>query len=227
MTTGARSDLRILAEVIRDRLDDKAFVVKPAFKPHAKSFIAVQTKFASASALLDAAEQAKRDALDAELDVYAGVVSSAGLGTRVRPCKAFTKLRVSDVKALAYAKEVDTVREIVAAVARTSPPANVTKAGTACLAKAAAVEKGLKAYSKPATAYQKALEQRDALLPELQKAIKTLKTHAASAYADDPATVKALFAPPEAVQAPKLRRAPRKPKAGAAPKPVTNGAVTG
>ncbi|APR76415.1 Hypothetical protein A7982_01762 [Minicystis rosea] len=223
--------------MIRDRLEDKAFPMKTAFKPHAKAFLAVEAKYAAAASAVDAAEETKRDALaaigeaddalDAELDAYADVLSNAGLGPRLSPFKPFAKLTVSEVKALAYAKEAEAVRALVAAVAKKSPPANVTKAGAACLAKASAVEKALKAYGKPATAYQKALEQRAALLPDLQKAIKALRIHATSAYADDPATASTLFASPEAVQAPKQRRAPRKAKGEGTQKPVTNGAAPG
>lgn len=227
MAKTARSDLRTLAEAIRDRLEDKAFPMKAAFKPHAKTFIAVATHFEAAAATVDEAEQGKSDALDAigesdealdaSLDTYADELSREKLGPRLNPFKPFSKHPPSAMKNLAYANEVEAVRELVAEVAKKKPPAPVTKAGAACLARAAAVDKALKAYGKPATAYQKALKERDARLPELQKAIKTLKVHAASAYADDAATLATLFAPPEAVQAPSPRRAPRKKAANGAP----------
>ncbi len=57
---------------------------------------------------------------------------------------------------------------------------------------------------------------RDALLPELQKGLKTLRVHAAAAYVDDPGAQKALFGKAAAVQAPKRRRA-KKGAAEAAP----------
>jgi hypothetical protein len=62
----------------------------------------------------------------------------------------------------------------------------------------------------------------------MQKAIKTLRTHAASAFVDDPASLEALFAPPEAVQAPKKQRA-KKPAAAKMPAeaPKANGAAEG
>jgi hypothetical protein len=220
MAKSARSDLRKQAEAIRNRLEDKAFPMKAAFKPHAKAFIAVQTQFEATSAVVDEAEQAKSDALDtigeaddaldASLDIYADEISREKLGPRQNPFKPFSKHPPSAMKILAYANEVEAVRDLVAEVAKKKPPASVVKAGATCLARGAAVDKALKAYGKPATAYQKALKERDARLPELQKALKTLKVHAASAYADDEATLETLFAPPEAVQAPKQRRAPRK-----------------
>jgi hypothetical protein len=225
MAKTVRSDLRILAATVRARLEDKDFPMTAGFKPHAKAFIAEQTTFDAAAAAVDAAEEAKHDALalvgsaddelDTSVDGYADALSQHALGPRLNPFKPFSKYPPSKVKDLAYAIEVEVVRAIVAAVDKQKPPAAVIKAGKACLAHAAAVEKALAAYGKPATAYQKALAQRDARMPEMQKALKTLKKHAASAYADDEATVTSLFAPPEAVQAPKKRR-PKSAKKAAA-----------
>lgn len=233
MAKSARSDLRRLAAAIRGRLDDDDFPMMPAFRAPAKAFSTTQTKFEAASAAVDEAESAKSDALaavgeaddslDASLDDYADDLSAAKLGPRQNPFKPFSKHSPSAMKDLPYAVEPKEVRALVAAVAKKNPPAAVKKAGTACLAKCTAVEKALAAYAKPASAYHKAVVARDALLPEMQKAIKTLKTHAASAYAEDEATLKALFAPPAAVLAPKLRR-PRKakPTNGAPAKPPSD-----
>ena len=127
------------------------------------------------------------------------------------------------MKVLAYANEVKAVRELVTAVEKKKPGAAVLKAGKLCLTRAAAVEKALAEYGKPATAYTVALAARDALAPDLQKALKALKTHAASAYAGDPATLKALFAPAEAVQAPKAKRKATRTAKKNAGEAVTNG----
>jgi len=235
MAKTARSDLRTQAATVRARLGDKAFPMKATFKPHVKTFIATQTKFEASAAAIDAAEQAKRDALaavgeadddlDGSVDAYADELSHDGLGPRLNPFKPFSKRSPSEVKEMAYATEVEVVRAVVAAVDKKKPPAAVKKAGKACLAKAAAVEKALAGYGKTATAYQRALVDREARMPEMQKALKTLKAHAASAYADDEATVKTLFAPPEAMQAPKKRRPRAKStEKAAAEKAATNGA---
>jgi hypothetical protein len=228
MAKSSRSDLRSQAAAIHDRLQDKDFPMNAAFKPRAQAFVVVATAFEASAAAVDAAEQEKSDALDAigaaddgldaSLDAYADALSAAGLGPRLNPFKPFSKHSPSALKALAYAKEAEAARALVAAVAKKSPPAAVKKAGAGILARCTEVEKALKAYGKPSTAYQKALAVRDARLLEVQKAIKALKTHAASAYADDEATVKALFAPADAVQAPKQRRAKK------AAKTVENGA---
>jgi len=65
------------------------------------------------------------------------------------------------------------------------------------------------------------LAKRDLVLPERQK---RLRKHAESTYADGEATVTALFAAPEAVQAPRKRRAKREKKQ-AEDKQVANGAA--
>jgi hypothetical protein len=65
--------------------------------------------------------------------------------------------------------------------------------------------------TKPQAAFAKALAERDALLPEWSKALRTLRKHAAAAWDEDDGTYKALFAPLGAVQAPKKRRAKTKP----------------
>ncbi|MFT3768824.1 MAG: hypothetical protein QM820_25550 [Minicystis sp.] len=218
--------------------------MQKTFKTHAKVFIAIQTQFEAAAVAAEKAERARDDALavvgqadealDGSIDTYADDLSAAKLGPRQNPFKPFSKHPPSAMKALPYATEPKAVRALVAEVSKKKPPANVVKSGAACLARCTAVEKALKDLGKPASAYQKALAARDALLPGLQKAIKTLKTHAASAYADDEATVKALFAPPDAVQAPKVRRLKTTKQAKPAPapakpaptKPAGNGATT-
>jgi hypothetical protein len=215
--------LRKQAEAVRDRLEDKAFSTPTGFKPHVKTFIAIQTKFEAAAIAAEQAESARDDALalvgdedtalDTSLDDYADAVSAAKLGPRVNPFKPYSRHAPSALKDLPYAKEPAEVRDLVAAVAKKKPPVAVTKAGAVCLKRCAAVEKALKDFGKPAAAYQKALATRDAILPELQKALKTLKTHAASAFADDAATLATLFAPPEALQAPKQRRKKATPPA--------------
>lgn len=227
MARNARADLRKQVESIRKRLEQKGFPMKPAFKPHAKLFIALQSRFEAAAAAVDDADAAKKDALqavgeadaalDAALDVYADELSRAGLGPRLNPFKPFSKYTPSAMKELAYATEPKEVRSLVTAVGKKKPPQAVTKASATCLARCKDVEKALDAYGAPSSAHKKALATRDALSLDMQKATKTLKKHAGSAYADDEATLQALFARPDAVEAPKRRRAkPKKTKAAVA-----------
>ncbi len=231
MATSSISTLRKHAEAIAERLEDKAFAKDAGFKPHAKNFIAIQTKFEAAAINAEKAEGARDvalelvgredEALDTSLDGYADALSAAKLGPRLNPFKPFSKYALSVLKELPYAKEPVQVRALVAEVVKKKPPAAVTKAGALCLKRCAAVEKALKAFGKPAAAYQKELATRDALLPELQKGLKTLKTHAASVFAGDAVTLAALFAPPDALQVPRQRRkkaAPAPAKAPTAPK---------
>jgi hypothetical protein len=59
----------------------------------------------------------------------------------------------------------------------------------------------------------------DALLSAWSKALRTLKKHASVEWDEAPSTYKAIFAPPEAVQAPKKKR-PAKKTAAPAAKPA-------
>ena len=219
MSKSTPSDLRTQSTAVAERLADKSFGVPKAFLPHTKVFLAIFSKTEAAAVATDVALAARDealasigeldDSLDASVEEYGDVLVGAGLGPRANPFKPFSKYTVSRLKTLPYAEEPGEVRKLVAAVNKKSPPANVTKAGGACVARAAAVDKALKAYTKPAAAYAKALATRDALLPELQKGLKTLRVHAGAAYIDDPGALKALFGKAAAVQAPKKRRAKR------------------
>lgn len=225
MAKRVRHDIRKVAQAIRDRLDDKAFPMTKGFGAYAKPFVATQTTYEKAAIAVEIASSGRDDALellgqedgglDVSLDTYADDISAAKLGPRQNPFKPFSKYSPSAMKALPYATEPKEVRALVAEVAKKSPPPAVVKAGANCLAKCSAVEKALKDFGKPVAAYQKALATRDALLPDLQKALKTLKIHAASAFADDQSTLSALFAPPDAVVAPKQQRRKKAAPAGA------------
>lgn len=222
---------RAHAAAIATRLGDKGLGAGKKLGAHAKPFLDLQARFEAASAEADAAEVARSealaaigaldDALDASVDEYADAVSAAKLGPRANPFSPFSKYSPTKLKDRPYAEEPNDVRALVAAVGKKGPPAAVVAAGKACLARCAAVEKALAAYTKPTAAYEKALAARNAVLPDLLKAKKTLRVHAAAALIDDPATLKALFAKPTAVQAPKQRRAARaKAAEGAAPTPA-------
>ena len=95
-------------------------------------------------------------------------------------------------------------QKLVAAVLKKKPPSAVVKACALVTKNAKAVGAALAALVKPEAAYQKALLARDAGLPALVKATSKLKKHAALAWEDDePETYASVFAPPDAVQAPK------------------------
>jgi hypothetical protein len=161
--------------------------------------------------------------LDAAVLVLADKMVGAGLGTRVKPLARFTKHAPSELTDLAYADEVREVRAIVAKIGKAKPASDVAKAVAACAKAADAVDKALRALPGPQSAYVKALGARDALLLTWQKALGRLKKHAAAAWDEDPSTLKAVFAPPDAVVAPVKRRAKkadRSPSNGASPSPA-------
>lgn len=217
--------LRSYAGDIRDRLESKSAPMPKTMAPYAKAFIAVQAPFEHAAVVADDAETATHEALalvgkadddlDAGVDDYADEVSGAKLGPRQNPFKPFSRYSPSVLEELPYSDEPTEVRALVAAVAKKSPPKAVVAGGATCLARCTAVEKRLKAYGTCSVAQVKALAARDLLKPGMQKAIKTLKTHAGSVLADDPAALEALFAPTTTLQAPKARR-PKKPARGKA-----------
>jgi hypothetical protein len=140
------------------------------------------------------------------------------MGTRQNPFKAFSRLGPSAVTRLPYADEVKEVLAIVARVTKSKPrpSADVAKAAASCQKLAAAVTAALSSLSEPQLAYSRSLAARDALLPAWTKALDQLKKNAAAVWFDDPATYKAVFAPPEKVQAPVHARGKKKAKAPAA-----------
>jgi hypothetical protein len=156
------------------------------------------------------------DALDAAVGVLADKMAGAQMGSRKNPFAAYSKIAPSALTSLAYADEVKEVLAVAAKVKKAKPAADVAKAVATCEKLAAAVTSALGKISKPQLAYAKALATRDALLPTWTKSLGRLKKNAAAAWFDDPATYKAVFAPPERVQAPVHAR----PKAPAATAPA-------
>lgn len=217
-----RATLQQQASVVRERLSgDDAIGLPEALEGSFADFSAAHdgyeaaaTKTDEALALRDSALDAIGEAdeeLDAGIDEYANDMVAAGLGTRIRPFKGFSKHAPSRLKGLAYATEAAEVEELVKAVNATNPSETVKEAGQKLLERKSAVTEALAALTKPQAEYELALHARDLLLPGLRKAYKAFKIHAASAWSDDPATFKAVFAPPARVQNPRKRRAPSVP----------------
>jgi hypothetical protein len=238
MARKGKGEQRKHAALIRDRLCNGVFEIPEGLEGHVARFGELQAAYEQAAVATDAARKARAAALaaigtaDAALDEsiegLADAVSAAKLGPRANPFRRYSKHPPSALKALAYAKGTRAVRALVRAIRAVEPPPAVKKAAAACLARCAAVEAAIEAHVGPAAAYAVALAARDALLPGLQKGIKTLKLHAASAWVDAPGRFKAVFAPPSAIEAPKKRRArkaaARKDNgAPAAPSPATPG----
>jgi hypothetical protein len=225
MARKSTADQQAQGDVVLERL---AGVTVPAsLKAFVAGFRKAHASLASASGAADAARTA-RDAslhavgaadatLDAAVDVLADKLVGAQLGNRQKPFKAFSKYRPSDVTSMPYATEVKEVLSLVAAIKKAKPHADVAKASAACQKLAGGVTTALSGLSKPQLAYSKSLAARDALLPGWTKALDQLKKNAAAVWFDDTATYKAVFAPPEKVQAPVKARK----KKAAAVAPVT------
>jgi len=193
-----------------------ALTLPAGLKPAAKRFTAAATDFVKAAEHVDAADMARDLALqdvssadaelDAKIDTLVDLLPGAGLGTRQKPLKSFSTYSPTDLKALPFAKEPEEVASIVAGIQRMKPPANVSAACKACLTSGSAVKGKLKTYGAAQSAYVAALAARDELLPTLLKATRSLKTQAAAAWEDDKPKLKALFAAPDRVEAPKKAR---------------------
>jgi len=217
------ADHQTLGNVILDRLAGVA--VPAALKPFVSGFKATHASLVAASAAAELARGnrdaalsavgAADDALDAAVGVLADKIVGAQLGSRKNAFKPFSKHSPSQVTGLAYAAEAKEVLAIVSKVKKAKPTADVTKAAATCAKLSAGVTTALSKLSAPQLAYNKALAARDALLPGWTKALDQLKKNAAAVWFEDPATYKAVFAPPEKVQAPVHAR-PKKVKAAPA-----------
>ncbi len=229
MAKKTTTNQRAYGTTVLERLAGEA--LPAALKGPAKGFKEAHANVEKASKATEAA-RAVRDAaleavasadaaLDVSVEALADGLVGAGLGSRKAPLASFTRRTVSELVSLAYATEAKEVRALCAAVRRAKPPAPVTKALATCEKNLQHVERAIAAIAKPQATYAKALASRDALLPAWTRAIGRLKRHAAVAWEDDLATIRATFAPPDDIATPKPKR--RKPKAVI----VTNGGPPG
>lgn len=225
MARTTTTNQRAYGTAVLDRLAGET--LPAALKAPAKDFKAEHTLVEKASksteaarALRDAALEAVASAdtaLDASVELLADALVGAGLGTRAQPFASFTRRKVSELVKLAYATEAKEVRALCTAIRRAKPAPAVSRVVAACEKNLQQVDRAIAGLAKPQAAYAKALASRDALLPAWTRAIARLKRHAAVAWEDEPATIRATFAPPEGIAAPKGKR--HKPK----PVVVTNG----
>lgn len=197
-----------------------------AFQKTHAAFLAAE---ADAKAARDARDTALADVghadelLDAAIMKLADALIGAGLGTRTKPFASFSRYSPSALCELAYKRELDEARALVAKIGKQK---SAPKKELAAVSKAAdAVEKALTGLTKPQAKADKALAARDALLPDWQKSLSRLRVTAKAAFVDDPATYGALFAQAVAEQAPTKKRA-RKSGAGkpGATQPAAGGA---
>jgi hypothetical protein len=207
------TEQRTYGRIVLDRLAGTS--ISATLKPLVVAFTKTHGAYEGAAVLADEARAKRDEALDAVgdaddvfdpgVEILAQKLAGAGIGTRQNPFKGLSKYTPRQLTDLPYAEEPKAIRALADALAKKKPPADVTKALAKSLKDAAAIEAALGKLVKPQVAYAKALAQRDALLPAWTKALRRLKKHANAAWDEDPETYKAVFAPVEAVQAPKKR----------------------
>jgi hypothetical protein len=228
------ADHLTLGNVVLDRL--AGMTVPAALKPHVVEF---KQEHGSLVAASNAAESARSDrdaalvavsaadaSLDAAVNALADTLVGAQLGDRKNAFKSFSKHAPFAVTKLPYAVEAKEVLSITAKVKKAAKGnAGVLKAAATCEKLSAGVTTALSKLTKPQLAYAKALASRDGLLPAWTKSLDQLKKNAAAVWFTDPATYKAVFAPPEKVQAPvhaRKKKAAKKAKGpGTPPTPTT------
>lgn len=191
--------------------------VPDAVKPHLTAFKGAHARYEAACVKADATKEKRDEALsavgtvddgfDGTVNDLADKMVGAGVGKRQNPFAGLSPHSPSKLAGLAYADEPRAARDLVGALSRKKPPAEVAKVAAKLLKDASAVEAALKKLTAPQAAYSKALGDRDALLPDWEKSLRTLKKYSAAAWDGDDATFKALFAPVGALQAPRKRRA--------------------
>jgi hypothetical protein len=227
MATTSLTEHRTYGRLVLERLD--AVTIPAVLKPRVATFKKTHDAYEAAALRADDT-RAKRDAaldavgdaddvFDPSINDLANKMAGAGLGSRQNPFKGLSPHSPSQLTSLPYAEEPKALRALADAVLKKKPPSDVAKAISACLKNASALEAALAKLVQPQAAYSKALADRDALLPAWSKALRTLKKHAAAAWDEDPSTYKAIFAPAEAVQAPRKKR-PAKKTAAPVTKPA-------
>jgi len=205
---------RAQGDAVLERMKNQA--VPASIKAQLKLFQQVHARYLVAAEAVDEAHIARDSSLqlvaaadstlDDSVELLAQKASGAGLGTRQAPLSAFTRHSVSVLTELAYKKEADAVIALVAKIAKAAVPKEVKTAASACAKNARAVLDQLRSLVKPQGSYDKALGARDNILPDWTKAYSRLKKFAAAAWYDEPATFQSVFAPVDAIQAPKARR---------------------
>jgi len=205
---------RAQGDAVLERMKIQA--VPASIKAQLKSFQQVHARYLVAAEAVDEARIGRDNALqlvatadmtlDDSVELLAQKASGAGLGSRQAPLRAFTRRSVSALTQLAYKKEANEVIIVAAKIAKASTPKEVKAAASACAKNARAVLDQLRTLVKPQGAYDKALGARDEVLPDWTKAYSRLKKFAAAAWYDEPATFQSVFAPVDAIQAPKARR---------------------
>lgn len=220
------SDHKTLGDAIVERASSLAGDAKKALKTPMADFLEAHRALGKAQAKADEA-RAERDAalaavatadeaLDGKIEALADVLVGEGLGKRKNPFQDFSKHSPSDITRLAYAKEIEVTRALLARLAKAKKlPKTVGSFVKAVEKSVDGVEKALAGLVKPQNRAQKALAERDELLLDWHKQLSRLKKIATGALVDDPSTFRALFSTSPvdvlAGKSKKTKRAKKKP----------------
>lgn len=228
MAKRMKSEHRDLGRAVLVRLAERPGV-PGGLRPFIALFAEHQRALDVAAATADAARKARDEALaavaaadaalDTRVDVLANRLIGAELGPRRNAFAPFGEIPPARFKELAYAVEVERVNKLIAAVKKTTPPRSVQEAMSACSAAAVRCARALAALSGPQATYSAALGARDALLPEWTRALEKLRINAKAVWLDEPATYRAVFAPP-GIDSRRARRRRSRPAPTAANAPA-------
>ncbi len=201
------TNFRDAGDTVLASLEGVPDVVRKLIATQIATFTATHGKYSTACELADT-RRLDRDAavkaiatkdavLDADILALADRLVAAGLGARKNPFASFSSFAPGALSDLAYEKSIKATRELVAKVLAAGAPADVQKAGNACLQAAKGVEGALQGLTQPQTAFAVAMADRDAMLPAWQKDMTSLKKHAAAAWLDHPGVWQAVFGKPK------------------------------
>ena len=213
-------------DAVLERLE--AVTIPKELKPYVAAFLAVHTDFGAKQKVVVATKQARDAQVSAVIDAdtahdaaigeLANDLVGARLGARTSPFAAFSELTPSKHTSLPYKKQIAASRALVKSVLAKKPAKAVATAANRVAAAATKLEKAIAGLARPQAAYDKALANRDTLLPEWALALDRLDRKATGTWADDPAMVRTLFADPSAMEAGKTKRPKKKGKGE--PKPA-------
>lgn len=198
-----------------------------ALKREAQAFKGAQNGYTKACDKV-AASQARRDdallaiaeaddGLDHALLTLADRLVGAGLGLRKNPFADYSSYSPSRLTALGYAEEAKEARALLAALRKKKLSADLGASVKAALLATEKVAAALKGLAAPQADYEAAMQDRDGLLLQWNKALGRLKRAAAVVYDEDRAGYRALFAPSTEVLTPVRRTRKKAPKPAAPP----------
>jgi hypothetical protein len=205
---------RVLGSIVLERFADEK--VPQSLTAPLKAFTAAHNALKTATTTIEKAHGARTDAedalvaadkqLSAAFQALANAAVGSGIGTRQKPFASFSKQTPTALTRLGYANKVMAARAIVNKLQNKKLPATVTTAIKNLGVRANAVGTALGAITKPGAALNKAHLSLTPVLATWTASYARLKAFATVAWIDAPQTLKAMFAKPAPVQAPKGKK---------------------